>query len=191
VTQAGESGRHTPRLFFALWPSDRERQALAIATGAAVAQVDGQAVAVGNLHVTLAFLGAVPGETVARLIEIGGQADGSAMALEFERLEFWPKSKVLVAIPTVTPVEGVELVDRLWQRIEPLGIEREKRPWHPHLTLVRRVQSPPPEGLRISAGPPSPPGADRYGLTLVESTTHASGARYKAIAEWSLGHKGE
>ena len=34
-----------------------------------MAQVDGQAVPVGNLHVTLAFLGSVPGETIARLIE--------------------------------------------------------------------------------------------------------------------------
>ncbi len=187
MNDPGARGPDTLRLFFALWPSDRERGALAIATGAAVAQVDGQAVPVGNLHVTLAFLGSVPGETIARLIEIGGQADGASIGLEFERLEYWSRPKVLVAIPTCTPVEGVELVERLWQRIEPLGIEREKRPWHPHLTLVRRVRHPPPEGLRISAGPPSPPAADRYGLALVESTTHASGARYKPIAEWRLG----
>ena len=187
MSEAGARGPHPLRLFFALWPSALERNALAIATGAAVAQVDGQAVPASNLHVTLAFLGSVAGETFARLVEIGGMGDWPRVELDFERLEFWPKPKVLVAMASRTPVEGIEIVDRLWQRIEALGIGRETRPWHPHLTLVRRVRRPPPESLRISAGPPASPTAARFGLALVESTTHASGARYKALAEWPLG----
>jgi len=187
VSEQDARGPHTLRLFFALWPSLAERNALAIATGAAVAQVDGQVVPAGNLHVTLAFLGSVPGETFAQLVEIGGQVDGPRVDLDFERLEYWPKPKVLVAIPSRTPVQGVELVERLWEGIEALGIEREMRPWHPHLTLVRRLRRPPPEGLRISAGPPASAGTARWGLALVESTTHASGPRYKALAEWPLG----
>ena len=187
MTATGEPGRHTLRLFFALWPSAVERNALAIATGAAVAQVDGQAIPASNLHVTLAFLGSVSEETLAQLVEIGGQVTAPRVELDFERLEFWPRPKVLVAIPSRIPVEGVGIVDGLWQRIEPLGIEHETRPWHPHLTLVRRVRRAPPEGLRISVGPPASPGTPRYGLALVESTTHGSGARYKALAEWPLG----
>ncbi len=187
---SGEPERRTPRLFFALWPSASERNALAIATGAAVAQVDGQTVPASNLHVTLAFLGSVPGDTFAQLVEIGGEVDRPRIELDFERLEFWSKPKVLVAMPSRIPVEGIETVDRLWQRIESLGITRELRPWRPHLTLVRRVRRPPPEGLRISAGPPAPAGAARWGMALVESTTHASGARYKPLAEWPLGNKG-
>jgi 2'-5' RNA ligase len=187
VTAAGEPRRHPLRLFFALWPTVAERNALAIATGAAVAQVDGQAVPAGNLHVTLAFLGSVPGETFAWLVEIGGEVDRPRIDLEFERLEFWPKPKVLVAMPSRIPVEGIEIVDRLWQRIESLGIRRESRPWRPHLTLVRRVRRPPAESLRISAGPPAAAGTARWGMALVESTTHATGARYKPLAEWPLG----
>jgi 2'-5' RNA ligase len=187
VNEPGRGERHTLRLFFALWPTAAERNALAIATGAAVAQVDGQAVPAGNLHVTLAFLGAVPGETFAWLVEIGGEMARPRVDLDFESLEFWPKPKVLVAMPSRIPAEGIELVDRLWQRIEPLGIKRETRPWRPHLTLVRRVRRPPPAELRISAGPPVAAGPARWGMALVESTTHAKGARYKPLAEWPLG----
>jgi len=187
---SGEPERRTLRLFFALWPSASERNALAIATGAAVAQVDGQTVPASNLHVTLAFLGSVPGDTFARLVEIGGEVDRPRIELDFERLEFWSKPKLLVAMPSRIPSEGIETVDRLWQRIEPLGITRESRPWCPHLTLVRRVRRPPPEGLRISTGPPAGAGTARWGMALVESTTHASGARYKPLAEWPL-NKGD
>ncbi len=187
MSDSGTGGSHTLRLFFALWPSALERNALAIATGAAVAQIDGQAVPPGNLHVTLAFLGSVPGETFARLVEIGGLVDRHRVDLDFQLLEFWPKPKVLVAMPARIPVEGIEIVDRLWQRIEPLGIARESRPWRPHLTVVRRVRRPPPDGLRISVGPPATAGPARWGMALVESTTHPSGARYRPLAEWPLG----
>ncbi len=179
-------GPHKLRLFFALWPSAAERNALAIATGAAVAQVDGQAVPAANLHVTLAFLGSVPAETFAQLVVVGGQGNWPRVELDFDRLEYWQKPKVLVAMPVATPDAGIEVVDRLWQGSEPLGIVREARPWRPHLTLVRRVRHPPSEELRISAGPP-PRGSPRWGLALVESTTHASGPRYKPLAEWPLG----
>ena len=57
----------------------------------------------GNLHVTLAFLGMVPGKALARLIELGGQGPWPAVQLDFERLEYWAKPRVVVAIPPPRP----------------------------------------------------------------------------------------
>ena len=187
MSEPGARGPHTLRLFFALWPSAAERKALAATTATAIGQVDGQPVPAENLHVTLAFLGSVPGRGIADLIGIGGQGDYPRVELEFNRLEFWAKPKVLVAKPADSPTEGLEIVDRLWTSLEILGFARESRPWHPHMTIVRKVCRPPPENLRISprtaiAGEPAP-----WGLALVESTTHPSGARYKPLAEWPLG----
>ena len=88
----------TLRLFFALWPGDRHRAALAAAAAPGLAQVAGQPVPPGNLHVTLAFLGSVPGSALARVIEVGGQGPWPTVELAFERLEFWAKPKVLVAM---------------------------------------------------------------------------------------------
>jgi len=187
VNRNGEPGPHPLRLFFALWPGPAHRQALAAATARAVSRVDGQVVPPGNFHITLAFLGAVPGRTFVHLVEIGGQGGYRSFELDFDRLEYWPKPRVYVAMPARVPPEGTALVEQLWQRIEPLGFARETRPWRPHLTLARKLRRPPPEGLLPEPGPrPSDGDPARWGLALVESVTHPDGARYRPLAEWPL-----
>jgi 2'-5' RNA ligase len=150
--------------------------------------VDGQAVPQANFHVTLAFLGLVPGRRFVDLVAVGGQGDYPMLDLGFDRVAYWPRPKVVVAMPDLVPAAGAEMVDRLWGRIVPLGFEREQRPWRPHLTLVRRVRRLPPDGpaLRIgripAAAEPAP-----WGLALVESVTHPDGPHYQPLAEWPLG----
>jgi 2'-5' RNA ligase len=190
VNESGVRPARELRLFFALWPSGAQRAALAVAAAPAIGQVDGQPVPPTNLHVTLAFLGMVPGRTLAHLIEAGGQGPRPAVELNFERLEFWAKPKVLVAMPSAVPETGQEIVDRLWTSVAPLGFERELRPWQPHLTLVRRVRRPPPENLPLApvenVGDESP-----WRLALVESTSHPDGIRYKPLADWPLAAGGD
>lgn len=175
------------RLFFALWPSPTHREALATATAAVVAQVDGQAVRKANFHVTLAFLGRVPEGAVKRLIEIGGEGGYPMLDLGFDRVEYWPRPKVIVAMPAEVPAAGVEMVDRLWERIVPLGFEREHRPWRPHLTLVRRVRRLPLDGPALAVVRQPPTGdCARWSLALVESLTQTDGVHYHPLAEWPL-----
>jgi RNA 2',3'-cyclic 3'-phosphodiesterase len=174
------------RLFFALWPGDALRAALAAVAAAALDQVEGRLVPPGNLHVTLAFLGMTPGKALARLIEVGGQeGPWPAVELAFDRLDYWAKPKVVVAMAKSVPSAAQDIVDRLWHSLEPLGFRREARPWHPHLTLVRQVRRPPPENLRL---PPveSVPDASDWRLALVESAAHPDGVRYKPLADWPL-----
>ena len=180
------AGPRKLRLFFALWPSSRHRAALAEAAAPAVALADGQPVPPGNLHVTLAFLGMVPGSLLARLIEVGGHGPWPAIDLDFRRIECWTRPKVLVALPDVVPAAGLEVVDRLWRRLEPLGFARELRPWQPHLTIARRVRQPPSDDLALA-----PVAADSrepaWRLSLVESSSHPDGVRYRPLADWPLG----
>jgi len=173
------------RLFFALWPSDACRAALVAAAAPVVAVIAGNPVPPGNLHATLVFLGSVPGGKFARLVEAGGRVPWPAIDLDFDRLEYWSRAKVMVAMPSAVPASGFETVDRLWQLLQPLGFERESRPWQPHLTLVRRVRRPPPENLRLAAHGSAGPLPWR--LALVESTAHPGGARYRTLADWPLG----
>ena len=136
---------------------------------------------------TLAFLGSVPGRGFADLVGIGGQGHYPRVSLRFDRLEYWAKPRVLVAMPVDIPPAGQEIVDRLWERLAPLGFERELRPWRPHLTLARKVRRPPPENLRSLPRIDASDDPEPWGLALVESTTHPEGARYKPLAEWPLG----
>jgi 2'-5' RNA ligase len=174
------------RLFFALWPSDACRAALALAAAPAILAIDGMPVTPGNLHVTGAFLGAVPGRTLAKLIEAGGRGPWPAVELAFDHIEYWAKPRVAVAMPASVPESGCEIERRLWQGLEPLGLAREVRPWRPHLTLVRKVRRPPPENLRL-APVEMPGGAGAWRLALVESSTRPEGVRYKPLADWPIG----
>jgi 2'-5' RNA ligase len=175
------------RLFFALWPDQALRKAIAAATADAVALVTGNPVPSANFHVTLAFLGMVPGRGIADLITIGGRGPWPRVRLGFDRIEYWHKSRVLVALADRVPAAGPEIVDRLWGLLEALGIAREARPWRPHLTLVRRIDRPPARGqeLPIRSDPTDGPGD--WSLALVESVTYAEGPRYKPIADWKTG----
>lgn len=186
MTAVAERGPRQLRLFYALWPGEDHRRVLVQAAAEAVERVAGQPVPPGNLHVTLAFLGMVPGSTLTRLIELGGQGGPwPFVPIEFRRVEFWARPKVLVALPDAVPSSGQNVVDRLWQALEPLGFTREQRPWQPHLTLARRVRRPPPDNLALAPltdGGAEPP----WRLALVESSSHPDGVRYKPLADWPL-----
>lgn len=185
MTGPGARSPRKLRLFFALWPGEARRAALAAAAAPALKRIGGQAVPSGNLHVTLAFLGAVPGQAFVHLLEVGGRGPWPAIELAFERLEYWAKPKVVVALPRSVPASGHAIVDRLWGALVPLGFERELRPWQPHLTLARRVSRTPPENLCLA---PIAGGGDEpsWRLALVESAAHPGGVRYKPLADWPL-----
>src|SRR5579883_616458 len=62
-------GAPTRRLFFALWPDEAMREAMVQAIREPVRASGGRPVHAGNLHVTLAFLGAVPERRLTELAE--------------------------------------------------------------------------------------------------------------------------
>jgi 2'-5' RNA ligase len=182
VKRSHAAGPHKLRLFFALWPGDPLRAALAEAAVQAMAGVQGQPVPPANLHVTLAFLGMVSGARLAALVAIGGaDSPQPAVALRFDRTEYWARPQVLVALAAEIPASGLQVVGRLWDRLEPLGFAREVRPWQPHLTLMRRIRRPPAQVPALT-----PVLAADWRLALVESTTHPEGPRYKPLAEWPM-----
>lgn len=173
------------RLFFALWPDERLRADLAAAAAPALVQVAGVPVPPGNFHVTLAFLGRTPASMLVSLMQLGGQGPWPSVSLEFGRIEYWAKPKVLVAMPRTTLEAGQAIVERLWSGLEPLGFVREARPWRPHLTLARRIRRPPPENLEFSAFE-APGDEPAWRLALVESSAHPDGPRYRPLADWGL-----
>jgi 2'-5' RNA ligase len=185
VTAPAEHRPRKLRLFFALWPGDAQGSALAAAAAPAVAQVAGRPVPPGSLHVTLAFLGPVAGTQLAPIIEIGGQGPWPAVELDFGPVEYWKKPKVLVALASAVPEPVLRMVERLWDRLEPLGFTREARPWRPHLTLVRHVRQPPPGGLALAPVETTADGP-AWRLALVESVAGPDGPRYRLVADWPL-----
>ncbi|HJS21197.1 MAG TPA: RNA 2',3'-cyclic phosphodiesterase [Steroidobacteraceae bacterium] len=170
----------TRRLFFALWPDDAAREALAQATRKATRASGGRPVPVENLHSTMAFLGAIPEARLAVATAVAAQVRQPAFQLVFDRLEHWPKQALLCATCVHAPPEAGELAAELWKLLAGQGFARESKPYRPHVTLARKVVKPHALGDMHPVAWP----IDEF--ALVESVTASEGARYTVLQRWPL-----
>jgi len=202
--QGGQGGPEVPprepteRLFFALWPAEDEREALARAAAKPVRSSGGRPVPAENLHVTLAFLGSVPVRRVPELRTLAlATADAFArhepLALRFERLVHWSQSEILCALGAEEPGAGADpregelratefLAGALKDQAAAAGFTPDLKPFRPHVTVARKVLRAPRErALRHSVL------WRCTAFALIASRTHASGAIYSVVEFYPLG----
>jgi 2'-5' RNA ligase len=182
VTLPGSlEGRERARLFCGLRLHDETLDALCRWQDAHIDR--GRRVDREQLHVTLAFLGHRP---VAELESILAALRGAAAAAGSIRLvpERYRETRG-VGMLVLSDIGGAatRLADDFQRRLERLGVyERERRPWLPHLTVVRfrerpRLRLPLPE-----LGEFSPSDAAAY-----HSVLRSSGAQYVVVESFALG----
>src|SRR5581483_5860506 len=181
----------TRRLFFALWPDEAMRGAMAEATGNAARASGGRPVPAVNLHVTLAFLGSVPERQVSQLGAIARRAatlcgeaappaDRTTIELAFEHLEYWRAAHLLCAVPAEPPAPAAALARRLQALLSEGGFAPDLKPFRPHVTVVRKVSRAGPAGMMR-------PVVWRFAeLALIESRPLAAGALYSVVESYSL-----
>lgn len=90
-----------------------------------------------SFHVTLKFLGET--ERLERILQELGNVSGPQFPVTFRGYGFFPGPKnprVFWAGIEAGPELG-ELAQKIDEAVAPLGFEREKGPYHPHLTLAR------------------------------------------------------
>jgi 2'-5' RNA ligase len=148
----------------------------------------------GNVHLTLLFLGETPEADVPALAAKLRRAFGRCPPLDL-RLgsggTFPPGRSARVAWVGVEAPEALTALQEEVTRaaVEALGFEPEKRPYHPHVTLARC-----PEPWRREAidklktgltGPIGPPFVADRGV-LFESKLSPKGARYRAVESFPM-----
>ena len=184
------SGEPARRLFFALWPDTAQRTALVHATRAAVRHCGGRPVLTPNLHVTLAFLGAVP-DSRSPLLGALAQSAAAAVAaqalpltLRFTTLAHWAKPGILAALApeaSRSPSAVSMLAGALVSAAVAAGFSPDLKPFQAHVTVARKVLRAPRElgmhEVRWSFGE----------LALIESRTLESGPAYSVVASHLLG----
>jgi 2'-5' RNA ligase len=131
----------TKRLFFALWPDNRQRERLRDPINSVAKTVEGRAVDRRNWHVTLVFIGTFPENRIPYLLERAKEIHVRPFRLNFDRLEFWARPRVASLSAATVPEELQELVDSLNQVILDLGLAPEDRNYRPHITVVRNARS--------------------------------------------------
>ena len=166
------------RLFFALWPDDRQREALRDPIKAALAPVEGRFVERANWHVTLVFLGSFPEARIAGLQEAVGAIQVAPFRLRFDRLEFWARPKIACLAAAAVPPELATLVAELETAAADFGHVPEDRVYRPHITIARHVRP-------FTAQPLAQPVTLSWSrFELMESDSGARGVRYSPLKQW-------
>ena len=168
------------RLFFALWPDDATRDALASLARGALGDGNGRLVAPENLHLTLAFLGGVDAAFRACAERAAEQVSALGFTLSLAHTGCWPRAQVLWSAPEATPDALSELASALNGALHECGYAPEARPFRAHVTLARKVRG------RRRATPHAPVDWRVDAFHLVASHTHPDGARYRRVRTFPL-----
>jgi 2'-5' RNA ligase len=167
----------TKRLFFSLWPDDRQREQLRDAISPIAGEIEGRAVSRASWHVTLVFIGEFPEQRIPALMASASQIQVEPFRLSFDRAEFWPRPKIAVLGARIVPPELQALVDSLHDLMREHGVDTREMDYRPHITIVRRARSFEPRRLA------QPLLTQWSGFELIESRLNAGGARYRPLKQ--------
>ena len=143
----------------------------------------GRLVARSNLHITLAFLGARPRDELGAIVDaVRGAAAGAGSIVHSARRYRETRSVGMVELDDRSGSAG-RLAQDVHARLEELGVyRREKRPWLPHVTVLRFQR---PARLR-----PPPPDLGEFGpseAAVYHSVLRPTGAQYEVLDAFALG----
>jgi len=149
----------------------------------------------GNIHLTIIFLGEVDRSDVASIAAAAQEtcAGFSPFKLALEGVGTFGgrRNPRVLWVGLAGDIESMgNLRDALQVRLKPFGVQEERRPFRPHLTLGRFkagiAQGPELRGcLSEHAALQSPP-ALLEGLTLFKSDLKPGGAVYTRLEAWPL-----
>ncbi len=165
------------RLFYALWPDDKVRAAVA---GLQMSIAEGRMTRPQNLHMTLAFLGLQASELLPILKTILKQVSTPGIALELDRIGYFVNKRIAWARLHQVPDALLELQRGLMQKLLQQGISFDHQAqFKPHVTLAREAS--PPAEILFS---PIPWHANQ--IALVQSISQPDGVHYRVLASRQL-----
>lgn len=161
--------------FFALQPTAKVRQEIFEWKDRVLPPFD-RPVTAANLHITLAYLGETAPWQLEQLLATAEAAMPSPIELTLDHMGYWPKPKVVWLGASTIPDTLVSLAGYLGRTAGSLRLQRDKRPYQPHLTLARKISQP----------PPAPAEAPQFQLrftdfVLMESCRSAAGVSYRVL----------
>lgn len=162
------------RLFFALWPPDTVRQQIVKRLNSLSGLPAGaRLVTPVNLHMTLHFLGNINKQSIDCYIQQAREVKISPFELQLSEIGFFQKPKVVWLGCDGIPPQLVQLQYDLGGYISHCGFQIESRPFHPHVTLARKIYHP----VDVSSLEPVSWTVDAF--VLVKSITCARGVEYQ------------
>lgn len=168
------------RLFFALWPDKGVRDALWASAEPLRQACRGRPVPKRNLHATLVFLGGVEEDRLAAVEAAAGVIEGRAFRLRFDAWGRFERARVAwLGCRRPDPAAG-ELAAALIGAMEGLGLAPERRPFRPHVTVLRKCRDGSPDEPVVPVDWPV------SAFSLVKSRTLETGPVYEPLRSWAL-----
>ncbi|MGH8661044.1 MAG: RNA 2',3'-cyclic phosphodiesterase [Burkholderiales bacterium] len=168
----------TARVFFGVWPAPEVQRALEEIARRALSECGGRAVALRNIHLTLVFLGDLPRDRLATLETLASTVQGRRFNLTVDRLEYWRHNRILWAGASACPEALHALVARLQDAVAGADFRFDRRPYVPHVTLLRNARRAP----EFDRCPAVEWPVD--GFALVESAPRERGRAYQILRSW-------
>jgi len=168
------------RLFFAVWPAPDIQQSLGELARNLKRECGGRAIPSRHIHLTLAFLGNVDRDRLVRLAEIANAAAAPRFELAVTRIGYWRHNRIVWAGVERCPETLRALAGRLEEACSVEGFRVDKRPYVPHITLVRDARIAP---STLAIGPIYWPASS---FALVESAPAARGREYRVLWDCAL-----
>ncbi len=169
----------TQRMFFALWPDEEVRAAIALFASALPLR-GARPIRREDLHATLVFLGSITRETRHALECAVDGLGRRPFALVLDAHGWWGRPQVLWVGASTVPPELAQLVAGLNSAAAELGLKTDPRPYQPHVTIARKAS----QTAEMSAFQPIAWKVADF--CLVESITGSGGAAYCVRRSWSL-----
>ena len=167
----------TRRIFFALWPDDRQRDRLRDVINSVARTVEGRVIDRRNWHVTLAWIGDFPERQIPDLQARAARIQVEPFRLSFDRLEFWARPKVACIVGATVPAELQALVADLHIVMQDFGVMPNDRTYRPHITVARNARSFTTERLTQRVA------TEWSSFELVESLSGPGEVRYRPLKQ--------
>ncbi len=170
------------RLFFALWPPPPVRERLD-AVAATLHQLrGGRRTRPETLHLTLVFIGDLAATRLPEVLAVAESVTTPGFDIVFDRSNCWHHNQIAHLGTSHTPAPLTELVQQLETGLDEAGINFDRRPYLPHITLLRKadcktpMENPASEPIRWHA----------RDFVLVSSSLRPGGALHEQMGRWPL-----
>ncbi|MBI5937225.1 MAG: RNA 2',3'-cyclic phosphodiesterase [Betaproteobacteria bacterium] len=168
------------RVFFALWPDEALRQQLHQASGLLHQAHGGRRMPPDTVHLTLLFIGSLPRERLPELQAPADAIQAPKFDVAFDQADCWRHNRIAFLTASQPPAGLFDLVRSLETQASMAGIAFDRRPYKPHITLVRNAD------CRKAKPALAPILWAARDFVLVESRSDSNGASYSQLARWQL-----
>jgi RNA 2',3'-cyclic 3'-phosphodiesterase len=185
IEESSAIRKQTARVFFSIWPDHKTQKQL----GGLIEQLKLEALCGGrktksqDIHLTLVFLGEVDTHRLTALHQVADEIrDSGARAFDFsiEEIGCWKHNHIVYLASREVPAELSNLVSRLKKGVSAAGFSVERRPYAPHITLMRNAL------CRSLPKLPEPITWWAREWLLVKSQQTSGGSAYAPVGRWSL-----